>query len=440
MIRHERWRHLWLAALTASACIGPGLSHGKVYLFHIVLVLAWAWLLLRDRAGALERLKRLEAPVRWFLLVFAGWALLGLAWAPDRSSAMAAIVRAFIGYGLLLALLLLVRDRRHFAGVATVAGITLGAELLLDLFEVFTPMRWPISRYSDLAHLFGRTNDLFELSSDPKVAAYLETSPTGFHWNPNDMCVCVMALVPFAWHWSRRWLGTLVTLAVLLVVIAAGARLIYLALAIMAVAGIYFNRSRWNALALLAAMVLLSTNVFRSNYSSEKKLREVQVFSRMLAGVDVDKAQLQRLGDLDKPEGSTGDRKALLRLGLRSVKDTRGRGLGIGGSSPYLTEHWAKDRKPVTDLHNWWIEVLAEGGVFLFAVYMLWLGWLSWGTWKAHRTGREPLAAPLLLLLVAFVPAAVAPSSIAYLLPMYILLALLILTRDPLFHARPEAR
>ena len=51
MIPHERWRHLWLAALTASACIGPGLSHGKVYLFHVVLVLAWAWLLLRDRVG-----------------------------------------------------------------------------------------------------------------------------------------------------------------------------------------------------------------------------------------------------------------------------------------------------------------------------------------------------------------------------------------------------
>lgn len=439
MIPHERWRHLWLAALTASACIGPGLSHGKVYLFHVVLVLAWAWLLLRDRVGTFERLKQLEAPVRWFLLVFAGWALLGLAWAPDHSSAVAAIIRAFMGYGLLLALVLLVRDRRHFMGIATVAGITLGAELVLDLFEVFTPMRWPISRYSEIAHLFGRPNDLFELSSDPKVAAYLNTSPTGFHWNPNDMCVCVMALVPFAWQWSRRWLGMLVTLAVLLVVIAAGARLIYLALGMMAVAGIYFSRSRWSAVALLATMVLLSTNMFRSSYSSEKKLREVQVFSRMLVGADVDKAQLQRLGDLDKPEGSTGDRKALLRLGLRSVKDTRGLGLGMGGASPYLAEHWESDRRPVTDLHNWWIEVLAEGGILLFAAYLLWLGWLSWGAWKAHRTGCEPLAAPLLLLLVGFVPAAIAPSSIAYLLPMYVFLALLILTRDPSFHARPEA-
>ncbi|MBK8614572.1 MAG: hypothetical protein IPN85_14110 [Flavobacteriales bacterium] len=105
-----------------------------------------------------------------------------------------------------------------------------------------------------------------------------------------------MALVPFAWQWSRRWLGMLVTLAVLLVVIAAGARLIYLALGMMAVAGIYFSRSRWSAVALLATMVLLSTNMFRSSYSSEKKLREVQVFSRMLVGADVDKAQLQRPG------------------------------------------------------------------------------------------------------------------------------------------------
>ena len=78
-------------------------------------------------------------------------------------------------------------------------------------------------------------------------------------------------------------------------------------------------------------------------------------------------------------------------------------------------------------MHNYWIELLVNGGVVFFVVYLLWYLALCWRMAKIAY-GYEPgsfeakAGAAACVSLVAFIPGVVTCSSAIYLLPMWLFL------------------
>ena len=418
-------RKLALIALAITGLVGPGLSYGPCYAFHIVLVLVLGLLLWFEGGRIIPRLRE-ERWTFWYCLAFGALALIALVRSPSLHEGLITLVALACGHTLLLSLILLVNDHHLWRTVLFTAAIVMSVELVLSLLEAAEVVRWPISRFSSIIEQFGRSNDLAELTDTPRKAAYIASSPTGFHWNPNDLCTGLCLFLPFTLTSRRWWVGALVAAGVLVVILAAGARIAYVVVALLALMAIFFRASRVAGLVTLAMVLIISTNGFSSRYSKAVKLREMQVFSRVLVGADIDLAQLQMSGD--EEEGSAAMRKHIYRSGIEAVRVSYGLGMGLGASAAWLGAHPIPGGRVLTDMHNWWLELAVDLGLAGLLAQMIWLIGLALVIWKKidRRDGAQGTRVGLAFIMafIALVPLALGPSSMAYALPMYVLFAL----------------
>ena len=421
-------RKLALVALTITGLVGPGLSYGPCYAFHVVLV-AVASLLLWFEGGRIVGRLREERWTLWYFLAFGVLSLIALFRSPSVNEGLITVVSLGCGHALLIALILLVNDPQLWRTVLFTSAVVMSTELVLSLLEAAELARWPISRFSSAAELFGRPNDLAELTDTPSKAAYIASSPTGFHWNPNDLCTGLCLFLPFTLTSRRWWVGALVAAAVLVVVLAAGARIAYVVVALIAFMAIFFRVSRIAGLVTLIMVLIVSTNGFSARYSEAVKLREMQVFSRVLVGADIDLAQLQMSSA--EEEGSAAMRKHIYRSGIEAVRVSRGLGMGLGASAAWLGAHPIPGGRVLTDMHNWWLELAVDLGLLGLLALFVWLVGVVLLIWKKidlrDRGNGSRVGLAFVMAFIALVPLALGPSSMAYSLPMFMLFALAVL-------------
>jgi hypothetical protein len=328
----------------------------------------------------------------------------------------------------------MVRDRDTLKVVLLTIGAIIGLECVLGLAEAFTDLRWPVSRLSWNAHLFGRENDLEILLQDHKARDYILGSPTGFHWNPNHFATLLAFAFPFFLWLRPRSLALLSGIVFLVLVGAAGARLAWLSIMLMLVLMIIFRPRHSVVPAIVLGMILMGASMSAYLKVTSVKVKEFALLTRQVTGVPL----FGSAGDGPDPEetsASEGQRRHAMELCFQSLVDTKGLGLGGGGSRQYLLKNWDRPLKPISDPHNWWLEVLCEAGIPYTLLYILVWG----GIWVrvVIRSRREidpmmrRLCASMSVALIGCVPAGVSPSSMVYFLPLYGLWALGVLLAYP---------
>ena len=79
-------------------------------------------------------------------------------------------------------------------------------------------------------------------------------------------------------------------------------------------------------------------------------------------------------------------------------------------------------------MHNFWVEILVEGGVFIALLLLLWYLKLIYNLFLVSRNNSKRniryYSNSLILSMIAFLPAAVAASSTIYFFPMWIMFGL----------------
>lgn len=121
-------------------------------------------------------------------------------------------------------------------------------------------------------------------------------------------------------------------------------------------------------------------------------------------------------------QGSGGVRTALLEEGFGLVGETGGLGVGAGQAEVRVR---ALDNFPgVGNLHNWWLEVLVNGGIVAFGLYLAFFFGLIRGTFRAARRGSDPFVRYFglasLLGLTAWAFGSLGPSTAIHYAPMWI--------------------
>ena len=150
-------------------------------------------------------------------------------------------------------------------------------------------------------------------------------------------------------------------------------------------------------------------------------------FSRMLVGVNLDREQLTALGD--EEEGSAGIRRHTYATGWQALKGSHFMGLGAGSTAVVLAAHPMPDGRVLTDMHLWWLEIAVDLGLPGLAIHVAWLVMILlalWRSWRTNTTAERPVFAALIIALIVLGPLAIGPSSMAYMLPMYVLFAMAI--------------
>jgi O-antigen ligase len=126
--------------------------------------------------------------------------------------------------------------------------------------------------------------------------------------------------------------------------------------------------------------------------------------------------------EMEAGTGSGGTRLRLIQGGLTVALDSRLLGVGPGNAEHFLRQLPGLER--VYNLHNWWLEVLVNGGILVFIGYVCFYAALLYGLFRVASTAKNEMlafaATALLAALVGYTVGALSPSSAIHFTPMWI--------------------
>jgi teichuronic acid biosynthesis protein TuaE len=409
---HEilRWGFLIMlpAAIVGSVAAWPTFRTLSAFrLLYLGLCIgAPTWLLLKRGFSVRLQIGR-------FLLFFAFWvvwALVSLTWAVDKLAGTRYFIFLVMMISLTIGTTLAVNTVRTLRIVLLLLLLIFLLGIAIGLLEATTDFRLPTSG------LIGR----------PEVYQWASTS---FFHGQNELATYIALWLPFllaaAFFTRRPWL-----------VSAAGI------CAVLSVVCLLYTGSRANLLALALTIPSLLL-IIASRKGLDIKLWQVATGLLILFGVALAAylgvrgslpglslpgigVQHWRVGtlasDIAAGTGSGANRVRLTLNGLAVLRNSGLLGVGPGNAEYHL------QRRPGTEmvynLHNWWMEVLVNGGIFVFVGYLLFYAALLYHLFQVAvgaKGGVLPFAATsLFTALVGYSFGALASSSAIHFTPMWV--------------------
>ncbi|MDD4239448.1 MAG: O-antigen ligase family protein, partial [Desulfotomaculaceae bacterium] len=261
------------------------------------------------------------------------------------------------------------------------------------------------------------------------LTGYTRFMPRGFFKNPNDLATYLVLYLPFIYVLGRylsRKLSTFTFFPVLLLaagtgiylILQTGSRANMIALVPMALAAValYLIQSRYKALrniTFLSIALVMGYSCMTScvpefaNWSN----RQYRIASH-------------HLSTLEYAGGQESARVVLYRNAVTELKAHSFMGVGAGNAEEHMKKYRTGTFR-ILALHNWWLEILANYGIFVFVLYLTFYVKLLYELFVvAVRAGQgllRVLGESCLLALVGFPIAAVSSSSLIYARFMWIL-------------------
>ena len=400
-----------------TAAIGVGISFSKLYFFHVFLVVLLFSVLYLKRGIIKDFFPK--SWVEFIPFVFIAWYFISLVWAFSLSHAVRYLFYLMCGLSILLTISKYATTKKRINDLYRVLKIVFTVEIVIAILEGMSLFRWPISPFSSLVSFFGRQMATRHLVNQNTIDSLL-AMPTGFHWNPNDLSLVMVMVFPFCLLLPNLIKKITGVAAIFSIITMTGSRGNLLALIL--ILGVYFFfYQKKKALSFLIAGFGIIVFLL---------LEEVTYISNIQQGIatSVEALRVFLFEDVQHTLGSLGVRQKLIFVGLQGLQETFGLGLGAGGSVAYVEMVGGIGSHKVTSLHNFWIEVLVEGGVLIFLVLIVWY----FSLWRHlylvfTKTTDERLkyySGALSLSFVGFALGAISSSSVVYFFPMWIMFGL----------------
>ena len=412
-------------ALILSSFLGVSISFSDLYLFHIFLIISFlVWLYEFKKNKYLFNYSFfLRKYVKTLILILL-WYFLSILWAPDKVLGLKYLFYLICGFITTATIILFSSNIKNLNIVYKLLSMIVFIEIVIALLESFTGFRMPISSYSSLSTFFGK--DPVNFSDFDSMLLYTNLSPpTGFRWNTNDLAICMAIALPFFLCSKRTIVQIFGIFSISSIVIMTASRAVFLSLILIFSLYLLLIKKRLGTLAIIwitSIGLIFSLSVFSN--SENPRLNEL--------GNSLEALNLYFRGEIDVG-GSIEWRRELVNDGLEAFKKTYGRGLGSGGSVANQ-ELVGPVAGRFTSMHNFWIEILVEGGVLVFALVSTFLISLVFNLFIIARSNLNDsikyLSQSLFLSLTAFIPAAISASSTVYFFPMWILFGLSISVID----------
>ena len=406
-----------ILTLIVSAFFGVSISIGDFYLFHFIVIIFFISQFYQTKKNKYRlNVNNFLEKYSKIIFVFCLWYLISLFWAPSLEMGIKYIFYIFCGTTIVYSVTFYTKNMTGLNKFFRLMSFLISLEILIALIESFTNFRMPISSYSSIAYLFGKEHtSFFEYD---KILYYSNLSPpTGFRWNTNDLAISMVIALPFFLCINKNFVKLFGVISIVIIIVLTASRAVFLAMLLsFLVYFIFIKKKIGTLLFILFISSVILMGMFNLAESENPRINEiansVKALSMYLSGqVDVG--------------GSLQWRRELIENGMRAFTNTYGLGLGAGGSTANQEIVGAVDGR-FTSMHNFWIELLVEGGLLIAVI--IFLAFLKIVTnlfFISRNTNNQKLkyySESLFISVVNFVPAAVAASSTIYFFPMWILL------------------
>ena len=126
---------------------------------------------------------------------------------------------------------------------------------------------------------------------------------------------------------------------------------------------------------------------------------------------------------------SMGERMNLAKNGLRFLLSTWGFGVGAGNVEFWMKTKGQFDTGNKINIHNWFLEVLVNYGVFIFVGYLIFFAGIAYKVFtliNQHKDDQimKVLGVSILGVMIGFIFASISPSSIMAYRPHWMIYAI----------------
>ncbi len=403
------------------AAIGVAISYSNIYLFHIwFFLLGLIWLFQLKDSKYLLPINNIFNKNILFLIGLFFWYSISIIWAPDFILGLKYLFYIFCGIIITNTIIRFSIDIAQLTKVYKMLSIIFTIELIISLLESFGFFRWPISPFSPWYTFFGKDKVDFLLTQS--LVVYSDFSPpTGFHWNTNNLAITMVMILPFFLCHKKISIKLIGSICITLITVLASSRAVFLALILIFCFYLIIIKKKLATLSLIWLIIIgIFTGMNFLKDSQNPRLNEVANSMEAL--------ELYLKGDIDIG-GSLEWRRELINNGIRALIDSKGLGVGAGGSTALQEKIGGVDGR-FTSMHNFWVEILVEGGIIITLFGLFWYTNILYNLFlisnKKFDSGVKFYAQALFLSMTGFIPAAVSASSTIYFFPMWIMFGIAI--------------
>jgi len=429
-----------------SATIGPAISYGKLYLFHLSFLplIGSLWSYRQQIPVYLSSLR--DSPVLIALFVWCLWLLLSLSWSLSLSAGIRQLMILAMGLSIMLALWGFIQNQIRLQQVFKLLVWLFCIEISLAILESITPWHLPISVHSPLSIWFGR------------AGAYPDAFvPTGFRWNPNHFALTLLILLPFFLCWQQRIIATLGTLIVILLMIQTQSRGVLLAVPLVFAA--YIGLYHRQYLKITGLIVGLSGMGFYVNWQVNDQPAWVNIKQHITAvyhfkdyKLPTNNQHLSLSADQSVCETwfhedtlcqfkSLIIRKQLADNAWQGLLQSQGRGQGAGSETVWHAQHKRPLTESIRATHHFWLQILLEGGVLALLCFGFAYIYSFWQVYQLSRQQQSLnaddfclqtyLAQALSLAFIGFSIGGISASGVFYFSPLWLMWGLAVSLSKP---------
>jgi len=399
--------------------LGAGLSFGNIYFFHIILILVYALILLHQvhRNSMWNIVKK---PLNLLLFIIFFWFVLSCLWSENKSYALVSLIHFLIGILAVLLVQFFVDTKSSFIFYKNkVLYPIFLLVLLLSLLEIFTSFRWPISSLSYCNDWFGRENIVTNILKTERIKGYVESSPTVFFWNPNNLAVFLCLFLPFLI--KKSWLSLFLFFTTIFVIYCTGSRLSIISIGLVLFVISLYKLSNIRFLVYFLCSLMLPIIFFPNSMVATKANEPIEriIGINLIPIIGINYIHVPIL--TDKDDNSSTVRKQLYKQGLQDILDSKLLGVGAGNAEWYNFKR-KKLTQNITSVHFYWLELVINGGV---VALLLFISYFSLMAKELYTLRNNEVTSALITAMMIFSLAVISMSSANYFLPYYGFLGLL---------------
>ena len=388
-----------MSFLLMTSVLGYVISCGNVYAFHVVLAFYYFFVFIGFISIKTYALKAMLTP-----LVFLGFVVVSLLWAPDLTNGLSYILYFIFGYSIMFAVVNFADDIERLEFVFKVAALFFLLNILVGLLESTGQFRLPSSAY---------------------VGSF-SRRPSGFNWNLNNFGFVFIAILPFLFLYPNRFLRILFFFVSVWFLIKLQSKGFFLGFFAFFVFYSVFKLRNKSTLCGIAVVVTVAVCFVTADSLSFWTLnfnnRAFSAFSQIERGVGL------ALSDEVVGDDSTAIRLQMYLFGLQELISSNGLGVGVAGIGSMLAQQKELfgGGHQIVSFHNFFLEMLVDIGVIPFVVVIVAYVRLALENIKYSkyfpnkRLGYFGEASGLALL--SMLPASISPSSIIYVLTFWMVL------------------
>ena len=401
---------LYLIVITAfTGTLFGTIQIGTIHLFPYRYLLIFMWLsfmlYIFHHNGRLSLSHIKVKRYLQYLALWLGYAFLSLLWAASKTDAIRHIIFLFMGTSIIFFMVYYLKGLDQLTRVFYIWMIIFAALIPVGVWEVTSGMHLHLSK-------------LGEETRHWKLFA-----PTTVFYNQNDYATYLAISLSMILVWIRylrnvfiRFFVVFIFVAGIWLLILTLSRSCYIAL-LMAVVFWFLFLLKFN----MKIKVFVVTGLFVLAIYSLLPGQVVPVVTNAIS-------QIKSLRNISFAQGndlSSGTvRASMIKISLYSVFDSGGFGVGAGNIENYFENSASSYLRGRTNVHNWWIEILANYGIFIFTVYLVFFFSLLinlWRTWVILKNRTEKMICEALLIgCVSFLLAAMSSSTIIAFRPQWL--------------------